>query len=229
MTASTDAPRTASTWLAAVLLAGTALLGTGAVLHPMLPATLAGQLGVIARTTDWRTIHLVMLVGSALVMIGLWGQLGIGGTRRSPLVAIFATIVVGLALNASNIAFMAQMGTADAARYMQGHEAAAAGFAQGHSASLLRARIGNGLVAIACLALAATTWAHARVPRVLSVLAAIAAVGGMVGVSAFDPASREAVAAVALFSVWAAVAAIRVLAGRGRWRARESRRTESRK
>jgi hypothetical protein len=211
MTASTSDQRAGSTWLAALLLTGTALLGAGAVLHPMLPAALGDQLDVIAHTTDWRTIHLAMLTGSALVMVGLWGQLAMGSARRRVLVPIFAVIVIGLALNASNIAFMAQMGTADAARYVQGHEVAAAGFSQGHTASLLRAGIGNGLIAIACLALAAVTWPDAAVPRILSALAAIAGVGGLVGVIAFDPASRGAVTAVALFSVWAAAGAIRVL------------------
>ncbi len=214
--------------LAALLLAGTALLGVGAALHPMLPPALSGQLDVIAHTADWRGLHVLMLAGSALVMVGLWGQLGIGSTRRALLAPIFGTIVIGLALNASNIAFMAQMGTADAARYVQGHTAAAGGFAQGHAASLLQARIGNGLTAIACLALAAVTWGDVRAPRVLSVLAALAGLGGLVGVIAFDPASRGAVTAVALFCVWAALAAIRVLR-RGRSRGRESRTTESRK
>jgi hypothetical protein len=192
----------------------------------MLPPALSGQLDVIAHTTDWRVLHALMLAGSALVMVGLWGQLGIGRTRPALLAAIFGAIVIGLALNASNIAFMAEMGTADAARYVQGHTTAAAGFAQGHAASLLLARIGNGLTAIACLALAAVTWGDARAPRVLSVLAAIAGIGGLVGVIAFDPASRGAVTGVALFCVWASVAAIRVLRP---LRGRESRTTESRK
>jgi hypothetical protein len=211
MPPSTPGQPAGSPWLAILLLVGTALLGTGAVLHPMLPAALTGQLDVIARTPAWRTIHLLMLSGSVLVMVGVWGQLRMGSASRLVLGAIFAAIVIGLALNASNIAFMAQMGTADAAHYVQGHQAAAARFAQGHTASLARARIGNALVAIACLALACVTWADGRVPRALSVLAAVAAIGGLVGVTAFDPASRGAVAAVALFSVWAAVAAIQTL------------------
>lgn len=216
MTPSAPEQRAGSAWLAALLLVGTALLGVGAVLHPMLPAGLAGQLEIIAGTSDWRTIHLLMLAGSVFVMVGLWGQLRMGSASSVILVAIFTAIVIGIALNASNIAFMAQMGTAAAAQYLQGHHAAATGFAEGHSASLVCARIGNGLVAIACLALASVSWADVGVPRVLSVLAAVAGIGGLVGVIAFDPASRGAVTAVALFSVWAAVAAIRVLWARAR-------------
>jgi hypothetical protein len=208
MSERSGAPR----WLATVLLVGTALLGAGAALHPMLPGTLPGQLAVIAQTTHWRAIHLVMLVGSLLVIVGIWGQLPTDeGTARRMRAVIFLAVVIGLALNASNIAFMAQTGTTDALRYVQGDGTAAAGFAQGHDASLRRAEVGNGLVALACLALAAASWGDQRQPRLMSALAALAGVGGSVGVVAFDPASRGAVTAVALFCVWAAIAAIRVL------------------
>ncbi len=201
--------------LAAILLLGTALLGLGAVLHPMLPGDLSGQLAVIADTGHWRTIHSVMLAGSALVIVGIWGQLSAAqpGTRVA-LAFVFGVIVCGLLLNASNIAFMAQTGTGDAARYMQGHEEAAVGFARGHAGALTRARVGNGLVALACIPLAIIMHRDRRQPLYMTVLAAAAAIGGVVGATAFDPASRAAVSAVALFSVWAAVAAVRSLLGR---------------
>jgi hypothetical protein len=202
-------------WLAAILLLGTALLGLGAVLHPMLPGDLSGQLAVIADTGHWRAIHVVMLAGSALVIVGIWGQLSCAEpSMRFPLAFVFGVIVCGLLLNASNIAFMAQTGTGDAARYMQGHVQAAVGFARGHAGSLTRARVGNGLVALACIALAIIMLRDRRQPLYMTVLAAAAAIGGIVGVTVFDPASRGAVSAVALFSIWAAVAAVRSLLGR---------------
>ncbi len=203
--------------LAVILLVGTALLGVGAALHPILPSDLAGQLAVIAETGYWRAIHLVMLAGSALIMIGIWGQLfGEAPGMRLALAVVFAIIVCGLALNASNVAFMAQTGTGEAARYMQGHQEAAAGFARGHADSLTRARIGNALVALACVALAIIMRRDARHPLYMAVLAGVAAIGGLIGVVAFDPASRGTVTAVALFCVWAAVAGVRTLAGRSR-------------
>ena len=181
----------------------------------MLPGDLAGQLAVIAETGYWRAIHLVMLAGSALIMIGIWGQVfGEEPGTQLALAIVFAIIVCGLALNASNVAFMAQTGTGDAARYMQGHQEAAAGFARGHADSLTRARIGNALIALACVALAIIMRRDRRHPLYMAVLAAVAAIGGLIGVIAFDPASRGAVSAVALFSVWAAVAGVRTLSGR---------------
>jgi hypothetical protein len=207
-----DSRTTPAAWLAGTLLVGTGLLGAGALLHPMLPSDVAGQLAVIAGTIHWRAIHVVMLAGSVLVIIGLWGLVPSHDPRwRSALRVIFGVIVVGVALNATNIAFMAAIGTADAARYGPGHAGAGAAFAAGHMVSLMRARAGNALVALACAALAAVEWRDARQPRWMAVLAALAAVGGGIGVVAFDPASRGAVAAVALFSLWAAVCAIDVL------------------
>jgi len=205
----------ARVWLARALLVGTALLGLGAALHPMLPPDLTGQLDVIARTEWWRAIHLVMLAGSGLVIVGLWSQLPTDpGLSRRLLLVIFLVIVSGLVLNASNIAFMAQTGPHDAARFMQGNTDAASGFAREHDISLMRARIGNALVALACGALAVYLWRDGRQPSYMPALAALAAIGGIVGVIAFDPSSRGAVAAVALFAVWAAVAAVRTLRGR---------------
>jgi len=199
-------------WLAATLLVGTALLGLGAALHPMLPSDLAGQLAVIARTGSWRALHLIMLAGSALVVIGVWGQLvGQKSRPRRALTVVFAIIVCGLVLNASTIAFMAQTGVGDAARYVQGHQEAASGFARGHADAVTLARAGNALVALACIGLAIILRRDPGQPRYMSVLAAVAAIGGIIGVTAFDPASRGAVTAVALFSVWAAAAALRTL------------------
>jgi hypothetical protein len=172
---------------------------------------------VIADTGHGRAIHLSMLAGSALVIIGIWGQLsGAEPGMRVALAFVFGVIVCGLLLNASNIAFMAQTGTGDAARYMRGHEEAVAGFARGHAGSLTRARVGNGVVALACIALAIIMHRDRRQPLYMTVLAAAAAIGGIVGVTVFDPGSRGAVSAVALFSVWASVAAVRSLLGQSR-------------
>jgi len=210
-------PTPAATRLAIVLLAGAAVLGIGAALHPMLPLDVPGQLDVIAQTSHWRAIHLVMIAGTVLVVIGVWGLLaGRTPAARRALRVIFAVIVIGMVLNATNIAYMAQIGTGDAARYVQGHLEAAAAFTEGHGISLTRARVGNVLIAIACAALAAVEWRDRLEPRYLALLAAVAAVGGIIGVIAFDPASRGAVAAVALFCLWAAVAAIGVVGAKSR-------------
>ena len=47
--------------LAIALLLGTALLGVGAVFHPMLAGDAAEQLRIITATPYWRAVHLTLL------------------------------------------------------------------------------------------------------------------------------------------------------------------------
>ena len=58
--------------LSIALLVGTALLGVGAMLHPILPHDPSMQLRMIAETWYFRPIHLAMLAGSALIILGIW-------------------------------------------------------------------------------------------------------------------------------------------------------------
>jgi hypothetical protein len=205
-------PRGAVWWLAVVLLAGTGLLGIGAILHPMLPGQVPGQLDVIARTPHWRAIHLVMIVGSVLVVAGMWSRVLVARLpMRRVLTVIMLLIAAGVTLNALNIAFMAEIGTGDAARYVGGDASAAAVFAQRHDASLSFARTGNLLVALGCVGLGVVEGSDPMRPRWVALLALVAGIGGMIGVIAFDPASRGGVAAVGLFTVWAAASAALVL------------------
>jgi hypothetical protein len=70
--------------LALALLAGTALLGVGAALHPVLAGDAAAQLRIIADTRYWRPLHLAMLAGAGLVIAGVWARalLGRDGAAR---------------------------------------------------------------------------------------------------------------------------------------------------
>lgn len=202
-----DRPRHAR-WLASALLLGVGALAVGAALHPVLPADGPSQLHLIARTPRWQAVHVVMLVGTALLVAGVCGQVAAyDHTMRRPLLAVFAVIGLGLVLNASNVAFMAVAGTGDAGQYLLGHLEAAASFAREHARSLQRARLGNALIALGSAALAVIEWRTGASPY-RWVLASAAAIGGLIGVTAFDPGSRAAVAAAALFSLWAAAAAI---------------------
>jgi len=202
--------------LAITLLLGTALLGGGAVLHPMLTGDAAAQLRTIADTPYWRTLHLVMLAGSGLVMAGVWVRLV---TDRSgvpaPIVAALAVIVAGLASNALNIAFMAGSGTHMAALFANGRADMQSVFEATHPIGLMAARFGNFLVALGAAVLGWIEWRDETRPRWLAWLAWIAALGGFVGVICFDEASRLALAAVALLSAWEVATAVRAL---GRWR-----------
>src|SRR3954466_9717171 len=103
-----------------MLIVGTALLGAGAALHPMLVGDAATQLRTISGTPYWRSLHLAMLAGSGLVIAGIWVRLVTEHLAPGALVAALAIITVGVALNALNIAFMAGSGTHMAAMFATG-------------------------------------------------------------------------------------------------------------
>jgi hypothetical protein len=201
--------------LALAMLCGAALLGIGAVFHPMLAGDGAAQLQTIEATSYWRPLHLAMLVGSGLLIAGIWVRLL---TERAatvaPLVAALAIISVGLALNALNIAFMAGSGTRMAALFASGRTEMQNVFEATHPIGLMAARFGNFIIALGALALGWVEWREASRPRWLAWLAWLAAAGGFFGVFIFYEASRLALAAVALLSGWEVATAVLALVGR---------------
>lgn len=203
--------------LAIEMLCGTALLGIGAAFHPMLAGDGAAQLQTIAATPYWRVLHLGMLAGSGLLIVGIWVRLVTDRAAGAPLVAALAVLAVGLALNALNIAYMAGSGTHMAALYVAGRKEMASVFEATHPIGLMAARFGNFVLALGALALGWIEWHDATRPRWLAWLASLAAAGGFVGVFLFDEASPLALAAVALLSAWEVATAVLVLtAGRAR-------------
>ena len=198
--------------LAVALLAGTALLGAGAALHPVLAGDAATQLRLIADTAYWRPLHLVMLAGSGLVVAGIWVRVLVGRAgAAAPMLAALAVIALGLSINALNIAFMAGSGWHMAALYRAGQTEMSTFFDVTHPIGLMAARFGNFLVALGALLLGWLEWQDAASPRWLAALAWLAALGGFVGVLFFDEASRAALGAVALLSAWQVVTALRAL------------------
>jgi len=194
--------------LAIALLCGTALLGVGAAFHPMLGGDAASQLQTIAATSYWRALHLAMLLGSGLLIAGVWVRLVTDRAAVAPVVAALATISVGLALNALNIAFMAGSGTHMAVLFASGRVDMQSAFEATHPIGLMAARFGNFVVALGALALGWIESSDATRPRWLAWLAWVAAAGGLVGVFFFDEASRFALAAVALLSGWEVATAV---------------------
>jgi hypothetical protein len=197
--------------LSILLLAGTALLGAGAALHPLLSGDAAAQLQTIASTPHWRALHLAMLLGSGLVIAGVWVRLLNTSATPAPLVAALTIVTVGVSLNALNIAFMAGSGTHMAALFATGRTDMQSVFEATHPIGLMSARFGNFVVALGAAALGWIEWRDTTRPRWLAWLAWVAAAGGFIGVFFFDEASRLALAAVALLSGWEVATAILAL------------------
>ncbi len=198
--------------LAVLLLAGTALLGLGAAIHPMLPGDATEQLEVIAATPLWRAIHLAMLTGTALIIAGIWVRLVTDRTSTAVMaIAPLALISIGLAIDALNIAFMAGAGWQMADLFAAGRKDVVPIFEMTHPIGLVAARFGNLIVALGALALGWVEWRDPTRPRWLAWLAWVAAAGGFVGVIFFNEASRLALAAIALLSGWQIATAIRAL------------------
>ena len=209
--------------LAIALVLGMILLGLGAAVHPVLAGSPENQLRTMAETPGWRTMHLLMLAGSGLVIAGIWVRLVTDGsvTERGstvpamptigPLVAALALIALGLAINALNIGFMAGAGTHMAEQFAAGRTDVAPLFDATHPIGLVAARFGNFIVALGALVLGWVEWQDVSRPRWLAWLAWAAAAGGFVGVLFFNEASRVALAAVALLSGWELATAVRAL------------------
>jgi hypothetical protein len=197
------------TLLGALLLFGVALLGVGAVFHPMLVGDAPHQLTVIAGTPYWRALHLAMLTGSACVMIGIWAR-PLAGPREPSAIPALVVITVGLALNAFDIAVMASAGTRMAAAFAAGDMAIPPIYDATHLVGVMTARFGNGVVALGAVMLGWTEWlTPSRRPSAL--LAWLAAIGGLIGVLAFDETSRGILAATALLCGWSFVTGILTL------------------
>jgi hypothetical protein len=198
------------------LLLGSALLGAGAAMHPVLPADAPAQLDVIADMGHWRAVHLMMLAGSGLVILGLWARLLVG--RQSPsrvMLGALGVIALGVALNALNIVFMAGAGTLMAEQYRAGDTAIARLFEMTHPIGLMAARFGNFIIALGALLLGWSEWQSSgeRTAPLLAGLAWVAAAGGLIGALFFSEASRMTLAAVALISGWQLVVAFLGLRG----------------
>lgn len=204
--------------LGALLLIGTALLGVGAVVHPVLAGDAAAQLRIMTESTHWRAIHLGMLAGTALVTVGIWVRVLVEPVDRrtaslAALVAALTVISIGMTINGLNIAYMAGSGLHLAARFAEGDAMAAPLFDATHPIGLMAARFGNVMVALGAILLGAAEWGARREDRLRAALAWIAAAGGLVGAMFFHESSRIALAAVALLSGWQLVVAARALRG----------------
>jgi len=200
--------------LAVALLVGTALLGIGAALHPMLPADVPGQLRMIAAAPTFRAVHLAMLCGSGLIIAGVWTRLLIARpTAPTPLIGGLALVCLGVCFNAIDIAFMGGAGWHLATAYVAGQRELAPLFEALHQFGLLAARFGNFLVALGALVLGFVERADAESPGWMAWLAWIAAAGGLAGVVLVPEASLLMLTAVTLISGWSVGTSVLALRG----------------
>lgn len=198
--------------LGIALLAGTALHGVGALMHPVLAGDGASQLRTIAETAHWRTLHLAMLAGSGLIAAGIWVRLvDDRAFVRGALVAALTVISVGVVINALNIAYMTGAGWHMASRAAAGDGSVIPLFDATHPIGLMAARFGNFLIALGAIPLGWSEWHNAEPRRLDGVLAWMAAAAGLIGVLFFAESSRMALAAVAFLSGWQVVTAGRAI------------------
>jgi hypothetical protein len=197
---------------AIALLVGTVLLGVGAAMHPMLMGDASAQLRLIAETAYFRPLHLVMLAGSGLLILGFWTRaLDRGGSVPVPLFAALGLISLGLCFNAIDIAFMAGAGSHMATTFLAGRTEMSSLFDALHMLGLMTARFGNFLVALGALVLGWVESHDAASPRWLAWLAWGAGAGGLIGVVFFPEQSLAILTAVVLLSGWQVATAIRAL------------------
>lgn len=180
-------------------------------MHPILSGDGSMELGMIGGMPIWRTMHLCMLGGTGLIVVGIWVRL-IGAPANSPsngaVIAALTIITVGIGLDSMNTSFMAGPAWRMADAFTAGDTSIARQFEIMHPVGLMAARFGNYLIALGALLLGATEWMTAGRPRWLAVLAWIAAAGGLVGVIFFDEATPEMLGAVSLLCGWQVGAAI---------------------
>ncbi|MBA2685526.1 MAG: hypothetical protein H0U66_13650 [Gemmatimonadaceae bacterium] len=197
--------------LALALLVGTLLLAGGAAMHPILHGDGSMELGMIGSMPIWRTMHLAMLGGTGLIIVGIWVRL-VGAPSNSQttgaVIVALAIITVGIALDSLNTTFMAGPAWRMAGALAAGDTAVTRQFELMHPVGLMSARFGNYLIALGALLLGAAEWLTLGRPKWLAVLAWIAAAGGLVGVIFFDEATPEMLGAVSLLCGWQVGAAI---------------------
>lgn len=196
--------------LSIVLLVGTVLLGAGAALHPILPHDPSAQLRVIAETWYFRPIHLAMLAGSALIILGIWTRALIGPSSP-PLLAALALVSLGLCFNAIDIAFMASAGTHLATLAQPGRTEMGVLFDSLHRVGLMTARFGNFLVALGAIVLSWVERQENPTSPWPSRLAWIAGAVGLFCAICFPEASLAILAAVTLLAGWQIATALRGL------------------
>jgi hypothetical protein len=203
---------------ALTLLAGSLTVGIAGVRHPTLVGDGADQLGLIAATSAWRTIHWAFAAGYVAVVAGLAGlaarHTATPGERAARIGAL--TAAFGYAVSLMGVLFMLGAAAALADAYVRGAPGLSgthAVFAYDMLHPTAQAAIRVGAAAVS-LGLYAFGWAAVRgavLPRWLGLAGVGSGVAGVAAAVVAAPDSAALVAGVALATVWQVVAAVVVL------------------
>jgi hypothetical protein len=203
---SATAPRS----LSIALLVGTVLLGVGAAFHPILPHDPSAQLRMIAETWYFRPIHLAMLRGTALIILGIWTRRAALARPRRRCSARSRSWSLGHVLQRDRHRVHGERGES-AGVAGEGGERTELGtlFDSLHRVGLMTARFGNFLIALGAIVL---SWVERRENmRWPSRLAWIAGFVGLFCAICFQEASLLILAAVTLMPGWQVATALRGL------------------
>jgi len=201
----------ATTILAVVLLLGSLLLTVSALLHPLLPLTASGDLAMIESTPYWRAIHIALLYGTGMIMVGIWARWCSAERGERPGLAIsFFLLGVGHALNGVNIAYMTGAGTLFA-RLAAGGADVAGVYQATHLFAVACGRLGGFLVSAAAGLIALTTGSRQDEPRWLISVATVACIAGLLGNIFATPGNPLMLTGIGIMALWQIVTAGRIL------------------
>jgi hypothetical protein len=198
-------------FLAVLLLIGTLLLMGAGLFHPILPLTGPADLALINAMPHWRTLHLLLLYATGLVVVGIWARwLSANALERPALAVAFGVAGIGQTLNGINIAFMTGAGTWFASQFAPGAPVAEI-YQATHLFAVTTGRLGGFLVALGAAIIALATRAGGQDPRWLIAIAGLAAVGGLVGNILAPPGHPLMLASIGILAVWQLITALRLL------------------
>ena len=197
--------------LAGGLVVGSVMLAVSVILHPVLPLTGPGDLRLIAATRHWHLIHLGLLYGTGLIIVGIWSRwLAADPAERSGLGIAFVVLGLGQALNGMNIAYMLGTGTMLGGLGDTG-PAVAQLYDATHALAVMTGRLGGFLVALAAGIIASTTARVGSEPRSLVGLAWFACVAGIGGNLFAPPGHPFMLASIGIMAVWQTVTGVRLI------------------
>lgn len=206
---------------ALALLIGSLLVGVAGILHPKLAGDGAAQLGAIAASSAWRSIHWSFLFGFVLVITGLMGVLGRHVTNPGAMPARAAAFlaVVGYGSLAILVLFMMGAGGALAQAYTRSDAGLTAThavflFDMLHPFGLAAARIGAFAIGIATYAFGWAVRNGGVYPKWLGYFGIGAGLAGIMAALVFSESSPNVLAGVAAATAWQFTMAVAMLVER---------------